>query len=350
MNDKSSSVDSKSESISDATKADQNKTDGQPNVPPAPSVAESVNSKTEHQGATESEEETDRKQNESIASLAEQTTWIAKQTKWIRYQVVASTFLGAVTLGVLIYHGWVMRRQSQAMTDQTAIMKGQLESMNSASGQTQQMIAAMQKQANAAASQAGTSQALAEQNKDLVGAAVAQAAAARKSTEIAQQSFYIGDRPYVSAKNVVIDKFEPGVVPTITTFFENNGKTPALDIQFGVLVTVDKQPQPDLQRYIRMSEAELIALDVKHSPYKVAMPYGSKVFLAAGEKTFGDRRGPELTPSLIDDIKNEKLYLLVWGGSVYTDGLGRAHRLKFCFFYDPRDDTFVACANFNSTQ
>jgi hypothetical protein len=72
--------------------------------------------------------------------LADQTKWIAKQTQWTRNQAIASTILGAVILGVLIYHGVIMGRQSQAMADQTAIMKGQLDAMNSGSNQTQEMI------------------------------------------------------------------------------------------------------------------------------------------------------------------------------------------------------------------
>jgi hypothetical protein len=76
----------------------------------------------------------------------------------------------------------------------------------------------MQKQANAASAQVGTSQALAEQNKDLIDATLAQAQAAKKSAQIAQEAFYIGDRPYVSAR-AILDKFELRMTPIIAIGF-----------------------------------------------------------------------------------------------------------------------------------
>lgn len=312
-------------------------------------VTESVNNRAEQSNPTDTEEETDRKQDESIASLAEQTEWIARQTKWIKYQVLAASFLGAVTLGVLIYHGWIMRRQSQAMSDQTAIMKGQLESMNSSSGQTQQMIAAMQKQADASTSQAGTSQALAEQNKELVAGSLAQAEAANKSAEIAQQSFYIGDRPYLVAGFASIDKFEPGETPMISFAVKNAGKTPALNVRVGVVVSVENVASPNIERIRRMSMAEVQSMDAQTLPYP-SMPEGSSMFLPANEGIGMEARGPVLNPMLIEDIRNMKRFLFFWGFASYKDGLQRLHTLKFCLFYDSRNDSFIACPTSNSAN
>jgi hypothetical protein len=85
------------------------------------------NTKAEKPNLFQSEEETDRKQDESIASLAEQTEWTAKQTKWVKYQTIASSFLGAITLAVLVYQGMIMRKQSQVMIEQSSLMSKNLE-------------------------------------------------------------------------------------------------------------------------------------------------------------------------------------------------------------------------------
>lgn len=346
MNDEPSPDKDKSEPIRNATGADKRHAESQPNNSTAPPIAESVNRKTQQPNSANSEEETDRKQDQSIALLADQTEWISKQTKWIKYQVVASSFLGAVTLGVLLYHGWIMRRQSLAMADQTAIMKGQLDSMNSGSSQTQQMITAMQKQADASAAQAATSQALADQNKDLITATLHQAEAATRSAQIAQQSFYIGDMPYLHA-TAVLDRFEVGVKPNIVVTIENLGKTPALDFQLAAMVSVSNTPKPDLTH---MDSPVRLAENLQQLPYAALVATEDpRTFLAAGAKLRGEIRGPEPTASLINDIKQFRQYIFVWGAGNYKDGLGRHHRLYFCFFYNT-DDGFVACPTFNGTD
>jgi hypothetical protein len=73
------------------------------------------------------DQETDRRQDKAISSLAEQIDWIEQQTKWIKYQVIASAFLGVVTLGVLVYHGVIMGKQSRVMESQNQIMTESLK-------------------------------------------------------------------------------------------------------------------------------------------------------------------------------------------------------------------------------
>jgi hypothetical protein len=99
-----------------------------------PPVVQSPNSDTQHTNPTQSnketnEEETDRKQDQSIESLAEQTKWIAKQTEWVRYQTIAASVLGGITLLVLVYHGCIMGRQSDIMGRQSDIMGRQSDIM-----------------------------------------------------------------------------------------------------------------------------------------------------------------------------------------------------------------------------
>ncbi|HEY0375989.1 MAG TPA: hypothetical protein VGC87_03445 [Pyrinomonadaceae bacterium] len=178
-----------------------------------PPISEPVHSETKGREAEEPKEQVDRKQNEELASIAaqtkwmeQQTGWMAQQTKFIRRQFWAALALGVLTFLVLFYQAWTMG--------------GQLESMNSSSNQTQDMIRATQrlanssentaaqykdiaestkKQADASTIQANVSQGVAEQNKELVRHAGEQARAsaiqanasqlqARTSGEIVKQN------------------------------------------------------------------------------------------------------------------------------------------------------------------
>ena len=118
----------------------------------------------------------------------------------------------------------------------------------------------------------------------------------------------------------------------------------------GAIVNVDRLPKPNLKKYRQMSEAELIATEQGNLPYGAFMPEGSKVFLAADAKVLAEVRGPLITATMLDDIKNLRQFLFVWGAALYKDGLGRPHKLRFCFFYNAKEDMFVACPVFNNTN
>jgi hypothetical protein len=341
--------------VEEITQADKQDAEGEAGKAASPPVVQSVNPEVDEPNPAESEEETDRKQDEAIASLAEKTDWIAKQTQWMKWQVIASSFMGAVTLGILVYHGVLMGRQSEAMKEQTGIMQGQLRSMESDSAQTQEMIDATQRMANA-------SQATAEQNRELVahagkqaeaslaqaeaaeqsvGAAQASARAAEKGAQIAQESFYVGDRPYVFAGYMMIEKFEAGVKPKITVVFSNTGKTPALDFKFAAKASISPEPSPkkDMPRH-----------GVVFEPTLPNFP-GSISTLPAGERMGAPiEREVTLDKTTIEEIKSRKKFLFVYGLAFYKDGLGKPHELRFCSFYIPSEDMFAPCSEFNSTK
>lgn len=360
MTKKESSTQNEPKPLEQTTQADEQESEHKAEVSAPLPIVNPPATDAEEPKPTDSYDETDRKQDEAIDSLAEQTKWIIQQTKWMarqtywtRLQAIFSIILGAVTLGVLVYHGIIMGRQSQTARDQTSIMRGQLESMNSSSKQTQDLIDATRGTANA-------SQSVAEQNKELVAhageqakASLAQAEAAKQSigaaqtsaraseqvARIAQQSFYIGDRPYVTAKNAVMDKFELGAKPRVSVLFINTGKTPAIDLQMGAIVSVGRAPEPDLDAALKQTPSDLIY------PF---MPEGSKMLLPAGGETYAEVQGAEvISKATLEEIKSSKIFLFVWGGAFYKDGLGKLHKLQFCLFYDPSSEGFVACPTFN---
>jgi cell division protein FtsL len=54
--------------------------------------------------------------------------------------------------------------------------------------------------------------------------------ATKQSLKLAQENFRIENRPYLGIKNILLDTFEVGKPYTVTVFYQNFGKTPALEI------------------------------------------------------------------------------------------------------------------------
>lgn len=264
---------------------------------------------------------------------------------WLSILFDALLFIVTCVYAFFAYHQWqAMNRQADIFKIQAEVMMKQLESMNSSSRQTDRLI-----QAN---------ELLAEQNRQLVEhageqakaikqsviAAQASARAAEKGAQIAQESFYIGDRPYVIAKNAFTDELAAGASPRVTVHFVNTGKTPALDAQFYAIVSVESLPKPDL-----INERDVVSDSMRGLAYP-SMPEGSKGVLAAGEEIQIAQGGKELSATLVQEINGGKVFLFVWGAALYKDGLGKSHTLRFCLFYDPKEDNFVACPTFNDTK
>jgi hypothetical protein len=231
------------------------------------------------------------------------------------------------------YHQW------KAIEKQGEVMNQQLVTIKESSAQTERLIKANEELAKLNVS-------LVKNSGEQVKASIAQAEAATRQAQIAQQSFYIGDRPYLSA-NAELDKFEAGIMPNIAIVVQNNGKTPALDFLVGAQVDVGNSPKPDLKRAFT---PEAMAENLKQLPYSNLVSEGNRSFLTTGEKSLMEIRGPQLTTTLIDDIKSQRRYMFVWGFALYKDGLSKRHGLRFCFFYNAIDDQFVGCPTFNSTN
>jgi len=126
-----------SKPVQGATQSEEWKDEKQTPIPTPLPVVQSDQSSAQEVDPTETEEETDRKQDESIAMLADQTKWIKKQADWLRYQVIASSVLGVATMAVLIYHGVIFSKQQvatdgqlRAATDQLNLARKQFEAMD----------------------------------------------------------------------------------------------------------------------------------------------------------------------------------------------------------------------------
>lgn len=269
---------------------------------------------------------------------------------WLSIVFDALLFIVTSVYAFFAYHQWqAMNRQADVMNRQAEVMARQLEQSQKmiemaqgTSEQTERLIAHSGEQAKASTDQAKAAVIQAEAAKQSVGAAQTSARASEQVARIAQQSFYIGDRPYVTARNAEIDKFEAGAKPTVIIYFINTGKTPAIEVQVGAIVSVGRAPEPDFNVALKQTPSDLVY------PF---MPEGGKMLLPAGGETYAEAQGLEvLSNATVEEIKSSKMFLFVWGVALYKDGLGKNHFLRFCMFYDPNQEAFIACPTFNSTN
>jgi hypothetical protein len=131
----------KSEPVQKTAQTDEKNSERKPDVSATLPVVNPPDADTEAPKPDASYDEADRKQDETLQSIAKQTEWEAKQTEWmekqtywVRLQAIFSVVLGVATLGVLVFHGVIMSRQSKsteksvaASIEQLAVMRKQVE-------------------------------------------------------------------------------------------------------------------------------------------------------------------------------------------------------------------------------
>lgn len=127
MANKDSSTQDKAKPVEQTTQTDEQKSEHKADVSAPPSIGKPPDGENKEPQPAQAEDETDRKQDETLDSIADQTKWIARQTRWLIAQVIVSSFLTALTLGVLIYHGIMMGRQWEAMGKQSELMNTSTE-------------------------------------------------------------------------------------------------------------------------------------------------------------------------------------------------------------------------------
>ncbi len=268
-----------------------------------------------------------------------------------RLQAWLPLIISFLTLVVITIHAYyynkqwqAMVRQSEIMNRQSEVMSKQLDAMNGSSMQTQELIDQNRELVGHAGEQAKASLAQAEAAKQSVGAAQASARAAEKGAQIAKESFYIGDRPYVNVKKANMDKFEVGEKPRVYIHLINTGKTPALEVKVTAIINIGTEPKPDIKR------PDLNDPDYYLYPSLAAGGDTGATLLASAETGVVALGAKPLSKLTIEEIKSGRLFIYVWGGGLYKDGLGKQHSFTFCAFYSPEEESFTACPTFNETK
>jgi hypothetical protein len=337
MTKKDSSPQDEPKPVQETTSADKQKSEYKADVSAPLPVANPPDAVAQKPNPAESYDETDRKQDEAIDSLAEQTQWIARQTKWVKYQTIAASILGAITLAVLVYHGIVMNRQSKAMKDQTDIMRGQLESMNSSSQQTQDLIEATRGTANAshdvaeqnkelvkhAGEQANASRTLADASQTQAKASIAQAEAAKQSvgaavqgTQIAARTMVFGSQAYVTVQGASLLQYETGKRVTAVIDFYNAGNTPAYDVKIAPRAETRDTP-PEVNRDALVSR--LMKQGANIGPHVVFKRWESSDNALDGQN--------------YKAIEDGTLKFYFYGLVTWRDIFKQPHYMTYCLFY-----------------
>lgn len=189
-------------------------------------------------------------------------------------------------------------------------------------------VRAGEKQADASKSQANTSQ--------------VSARAAQESASAATKTFAIGERPFITAKEIRMLVLKPGEQPKGEVLFTNSGRTPAYNVGVNVTTVVRVGVLPESPPYgnAAMHRLPLAPGDSKVVPMKF------------GIGTFVD----QATIDKLGKGEPANLFLYVYGFVEYEDGIGRRHTTKYCGFYlkGPNDTKEVVslyvCPTHNSAD
>jgi hypothetical protein len=239
-----------------------------------------------------------------------------------------------------------------ATNETVEVMRGQLESMNSSSQQTQDLINATRETANA-------SQSVAEQNKELVAhageqaaasqtqanAAVAQAEVARqalgtaassaqatkRSAETAEKALIFGIRPQIGIETNLVGSFAADKPTWIELRFFNEGNSAGV-VTGTVSVIISNQPIPPPTNICR---------DV---PIQITVyPHKERIIKLPSNRAF--------TTQEIDAITNinsdKRQYLFVCGEETYGGTVGGIYILTLCNVYRPEINVFGECTDLN---
>jgi hypothetical protein len=219
-------------------------------------------------------------------------------------------------------------------------MQKQAEASQSVADQNRELVKhageqakALTVQANASQTQANASVAQAEVARQSLGAAQISARAAEQSAQAATQTFNLGERPYVSSVEGKIIDLTLGKQPSAAVTFKNNGRTPAYNVT------------------VETTIAGLLSA-LPENPNYGNIPFHSTFFLPAGGQFVQTVASDTvLTDKHIDAINNGVMYVYVFGRGTYYDGLKRRYDFKFCFFYSPASPSgLLVCSQHNTSS
>ncbi|MFL6228982.1 MAG: hypothetical protein ACJ741_09395 [Pyrinomonadaceae bacterium] len=214
-------------------------------------------------------------------------------------------------------------RLANTSAAQVSAMQGQLNAMQEQANALQGSLEETRKVANASTAQANSM-------KQLVGATASSARAAEQSIQVARQSFYIKERPYLVISEFDLTDYAIGKNPTIQLEIMNTGNTPAIKVELNTYVEVRHTPLPIHPTYAAQSSP----------PSQIYMPaFNRQIQIVSLHWA--------LTPELMEGLERGELFFYVFGVGRYDDRLGVHHTLKFCRRYSPPTDTFEACPYHN---
>jgi cytoskeletal protein RodZ len=262
--------------------------------------------------------------------------WLTKRRSSSRWRERITLLLEIVVvllIGWEIYLGYQQERlqsqnfekQQQVLTNLETSSAATAKTLTSLQSATESMNTTLQMQLDAAKKSAAQSERSAK--------------AGEASASTASQALHVSQRAYVHITASLLKPPAEGerVHPIAT--IANVGHTPALDV--AVLLFFS---------FVPASTAIKTARDIA-SAYPQSGPGHSLFTLPSGQTSTNqtDSQGPYLQ-SMVDQMTNGEAVLYVFATASYKDVFGQPHHTEICGFYQPKLNTFGACAEYNKSD
>jgi hypothetical protein len=223
-------------------------------------------------------------------------------------------FTGVIAIATALYaifSGWTLYEIRRGSGDTHALAeaaKAQTEKMAESLRKTDILVDAATKSARAA--------------QDGV-------ALTRKSVEDAARSFQVGERAWLTVKEISIE-VNVGGESRITARFTNTGKTPALHVR--VVTRVQWGPSATEKPDFHYSETDA---------------EGESIVSPTGETAIEETKWAP-SPADVENLKSGKMALFVFGSVYYKDIFNRPHRTDYCGKFSPEGKAaFKRCLEHN---
>jgi len=190
-------------------------------------------------------------------------------------------------------------------------------------------------QANASMSQANTSQKAAR--------------AAERSADAATKTYTLGERPFITVKEMKMLLLKPNVLPKGEVLFVNSGRSPAykVSVVVGTILLPGLLPeQPPSGKFLGNVEFPVAAGGSTLLPMRFGIEFRD-------QQTIYSLGNSE---DVVNDTFKNKQFLYVYGHVTYRDGAGAEHTTRYCGFYSrlPNDTGNVVilttCTTHNSAN
>ena len=146
-------------------------------------------------------------------------------------------------------------------------------------------------------------------------------------------------RAYVHVEASVTSVPKVGEKLGFLAYFENSGRTPALDVVSRARSGNALPSETAEHARSRAFEATL------------PIPYTSKGIIPAGGKVQASwQTVAPLSQAEMDGITTHQMMLYVFADATYKDEFNRPHQTHFCAFLDPTTNTLLRCSSLNDAN
>jgi len=165
------------------------------------------------------------------------------------------------------------------------------------------------------------------------------AKAGEASASTASQSLHVSERAYVHVDAGVTSIPKAGEKLGFQAYFENSGRTPALDVVTRTRSGIALPSETAEHARSRAFEAT------------VPIPYTSKGIIPAGGRVQTSwQSATPLSQAEMDGLTTHQMTFYVFTEVTYKDEFNRPHQTHFCAFLDPTTNTLLRCSSLNDAN